>query len=105
MQQWRLRCGALALLVMSAMTFTSCASGWRGCKEWTNLASKDASSGEVGDVIPGVIYLVLSPIACGTALLMSPITEMTDRREEPESKLPRPTVAQGDGSPTPRPEE
>ena len=105
MQLRRIRCGALALLVMSAMTFTSCASGWRGCREWTNLASKDASSGELGDVIPGVIYLVLSPIACGTALLMSPITEMTDRREEPESKLPTPTPAQGDAPPTAPAEE
>ena len=105
MHQRRLRCGALALLIVSAMTFTSCASGWRGCREWTNLASKDANSGNPGDVIPGVIYLALSPIACGTALLLSPITEMTDRREEPESKLPTPTAAQGDASPTPPPEE
>ena len=105
MQQRRFRCGALALLVASSMTFTSCASGWRGCREWTNLASKDASSGNVGDVIPGVIYLALSPIACGTALLLSPITEMTDRREEPEPELATPTPAQGDASPTPLPEE
>src|SRR5687767_8270993 len=105
MEQRGLRGGALALLIVSAMTFTSCASGWRGCREWTNLASKDASSGNVGDVIPGVIYLALSPIACGTALLLSPITEMTDRRVEPEAKLPTPTPDQGDASPTPLPEE
>ena len=105
MQQRRFRCGAIALLVVSAMTFTSCASGWRGCREWTNLASKDASSGDVGDVIPGVIYLALSPIACGTALLLSPITEVTDRRDEPESTPAKPAPAQGGASATPLPEE
>jgi hypothetical protein len=105
MQQRRLRSGAITLLFVSAMTFTSCSSGWRGCREWTNLASKDASSADVGDVIPGVIYLALSPIACGTALLLSPITEMTDRRDEPESTLATPAPAQGAASSTPLPEE
>ena len=105
MQQRRLHIGAIALLLASATTFTSCASGWRGCREWTNLASKDAGSGNIGDVIPGVIYLALSPIACGTSLLLSPITDMTDRRDEPESTLATPVPDQGDASPTPLPEE
>jgi hypothetical protein len=101
--QRRLRLIGLVLLVGISMTLASCASGWRSCREWTNLAAKDASSGNPGDVIPGVIYLAISPIACGTALVLSPITHMTDRREEPESKLATPTPVQDEATPTPVP--
>ncbi|MGH7803386.1 MAG: glycosyltransferase family 2 protein [Candidatus Binatia bacterium] len=102
MKKGKWRRGALVALMVTTLGLSSCASGWRSCREWTDLAAKDTRSGDIGGVIPGIIYLAMSPIACATSLVLSPVTELTDRREEPEEPvLVVPTPTPGYDSPAP----